>query len=217
MENEKLNLLYIWDGYCGWCYGFSKELTKFHNNHPELPITVLPGGLFTGDKSLPISNYPHIPEANQRINQLTGAVFGDSYNNLLKKGNFLLNSEDAGKGFVALKHFAPSKQYEIANAMMKLFYLEGKSLSDPETYGEIAQNLEIDPEKVMTCFHTENALIETQQLFMKVKETGVNSYPTLLLQKGEEMIKIGGGVANVEKLEENLKNAVELFSTKRSK
>ncbi|MFD2825332.1 DsbA family protein [Leeuwenhoekiella polynyae] len=215
MNTENLNLIYIWDGYCGWCYGFSTELTKFLDSHPELPIRVLPGGLFTGEKSLSISNYPHIPGANERIHQLTGAKFGASYNQLLEDGNFILNSEDAGKGFVALKHFAPAKQYEIVYAMMKLFYQDGKSLSNPETFGELAEDFGLNSKQVKAFYHIEEALNETRKLFAEVQEIGVNSYPTLLVQKGEELIKIGGGVARIEKLEENFQNALALIETNR--
>jgi putative protein-disulfide isomerase len=75
MNNKDLALVYVWDAYCGWRYGFSKGLRTFHENHPELPLTVLSGGLFTGERKKPIGDFPHIPEANKRINQLTGASF----------------------------------------------------------------------------------------------------------------------------------------------
>ncbi|QYA26915.1 DsbA family protein [Gramella sp. MT6] len=207
MKTENFNLIYIWDGYCGWCFGFSKELTKFVKNHPELPVTVLPGGLFTGDKTLTISHYSHILGANQRITQLTGVEFGEPYNRLLEEGSFVLNSEDAARGFVALRHFTPTKQYDIANAMMKLFYQEGKSLSKPETFGEIAQNFGLDAQDVMEYYSTDKALEVAKELFNIVQETGINSYPTLLLQNGKDMIKIDGGVATLEKIEHNLEHA----------
>lgn len=128
MNEKELRLIYVWDAYCGWCYGFSKAFGEFHNNHPELPVTVLSGGLFVGEKKLPIAHFSHIPDANKRIAQLTGVQFGEAYQQLLDEGSL---------------------------------------------------------------------------------EMGVNSYPTLILQKGDRLIKIGGGAMSAEKLEENLQNILE--------
>jgi putative protein-disulfide isomerase len=43
-------LIYVWDAYCGWCYGFSKSLRAFYKNHPDIPLEVISGGLFQGDQ-----------------------------------------------------------------------------------------------------------------------------------------------------------------------
>lgn len=208
MNNKELALIYVWDAYCGWCYGFSKSLRAFHENHPELPLTVLSGGLFMGERKLPIGAYTHIPEANMRINQLTGAEFGDSYQSLLKEGNFILDSEAAAIGFSALRSFAPERSLNLASSMQRAFYYEGKSLSDPATYQEIAIAHGLDPEAVMARFRDTATTKDAQADFMKVQQLGVHSYPTLLLQKGNEYIELGGGVMTPEKLEARLESII---------
>lgn len=122
----------MWDAYCGWCYGFSNSLQAFNENHHELPLKVLSGGLFVGDRKQPIGAYPHIPEANKRISQLTGAEFGTSYETLLEEGTFVLDFEAAAKGFTALRFLAPERAYYLASSMQRAFYYEGKSLSDQQ-------------------------------------------------------------------------------------
>lgn len=213
-SKDDLKLIYVWDAYCGWCYGFSPGLGEFHKMHPELPVTVLSGGLFVGDRKLPISNYPHIPGANQRIEQLSGVKFGDAYQKLLQKGDFVLDSETAAKGFAALEHFAPEKAYESAAAMQKAFYYEGKSLSEEATFRDIADALGLDADEVIKRFKSEAAGQDALHAFETVRNLGVNSYPTLLLQKGEKLIKIGGGAMSAEKLEENFRTALKNDSLK---
>ncbi|PRD47717.1 DsbA family protein [Sphingobacterium haloxyli] len=209
MNSKDLKLIYIWDAYCGWCYGFSTGLNEFHKMHPELPITVLSGGLFVGDRKRPISDYPHIPGANQRIEQLSGVKFGDAYQELLEKGNFVLDSEAAAKGFAALEHFSSEKAYELAAAMQKAFYSEGKSLSEEATFREIADAFGLDADEVIKRFKSDEAGRDSLKAFHTVHNLGVNSYPTLLLQKGEKLIKIGGGAMSAEKLEENFRTALQ--------
>ncbi|MGM0899731.1 MAG: DsbA family protein [Bacillota bacterium] len=208
MNNKELALVYVWDAYCGWCYGFSKSLKAFHKNHPELPLTVLSGGLFVGERKQPIGSYTHIPEANNRISQLTGAEFGDSYQSLLKEGTFILDSEAAAIGFSALRSFAPELSLNLASSMQRAFYYEGKSLSDPATYREIAIAHNLDPEAVMARFRDVATTKDAQADFMKVQQLGVHSYPTLLLQRGDEYIGLGGGVMTAEKMEDRLNSVI---------
>lgn len=205
MKQNNLTLIYIWDAYCGWCHGFSKSLKAFHENHPELPLKVISGGLFSNQ---PIGNFPHIPEANQRIHQLTGAEFGSGYKSLLKEGTFLVDSEAAAIGLAALRSFAPERAYYLASAMQQAFYHKGKSLSDPETYREIASANGLDPEAVVT--QMENRTFQEEALldFTKSRQLGVTSYPTLLLQKDDEVVSFGGAALTAEKLEARLANLV---------
>jgi len=205
MENkEQLTLIYAWDAYCGWCYAFSESLRAFHENHLEIPIKVLSGGLFVGDRKQPIGAFPHIPGANSRISQLTGAEFGAAYQKLLKKRTFVMDSDAAAKGYAALRFFAPERAYPLASSMQRAFYYEGKSLSDPATYREIAQSHHLDPEAVLNRFNDAASTKDAYADFTKVQQMGVQSYPTLLLQSGENFINFGGGVMTTEQLEARL-------------
>jgi putative protein-disulfide isomerase len=208
MNQKELSLIYVWDAYCGWCYGFSKSLQDFHENHPELPLTVLSGGLFIGHKKLPIASYPHISETNKRISQLTGAEFGTPYQTLLEEGTFTMESEVAAKGFSALHFFAPERAYYLASSMQHAFYYKGKSLSDPATYQEIAIANNIDPEAVLARFEDKVSTEDAHADFAKVQQLGIQSYPTLLLQKGDEFIVLGGGIMTPEKIEGRLASII---------
>ncbi|MER2175713.1 MAG: DsbA family protein [Carnobacterium sp.] len=202
---KNLELIYVWDAYCGWCHGFSKSLKEFHENHPELPLKIVSGGLFSKQ---PIGNFPHIPEANKRIHKLLGAKFGPAYQSLLEEGTAIIDSEDAAIGFAALRSFAPDRAYYFAAAMQQAFYHDGKSLSDLETYREIAIANGLDPEAVVTKIEDKDCKEEALNDFRKARQLGVTSYPTLLLKKGDELISFGGSDMTPEKLEARLANLI---------
>jgi putative protein-disulfide isomerase len=208
MNQKELALIYVWDAYCGWCYGFSKSIRAFHENHPELPLTILSGGLFVGDRKQPIGAFPYIPEAHNRISQLTGAEFGIPYQMLLKEGTFVMDSEAAAIGFSALRFFAPECAVHLASSLQRAFYYEGKSLSDPATYREISNAYNLDPEAVLARIEDPASARDVHADFIKVEQIDVHSYPTLLLQKGDEFIGLGGGVMTTEKLEARLKSVI---------
>lgn len=78
MNTDDYSLIYVMDAYCGWCYGFSESIQKFHKKHPELTINVISGGLFIGDRN---------------ISEVTEGVFGNKYKELLEDGTFVVDSE----------------------------------------------------------------------------------------------------------------------------
>ncbi|MGM0815391.1 MAG: DsbA family protein [Bacillota bacterium] len=209
MNDQEVSFIYVWDAYCGWCYGFSNSIRTLHEIHPEIPLTLVSGGLFVGDRSLPIKDYPHISEANQRISQLTGVEFGERYEELLANGTFLLDSEAAAIGFSALRSIAPERVLYLASSMQKSFYQEGKSLSDEETYREIAMAHHLDPDAVIERLKEKETINDAYADFAKVQQLNVNGYPTLLLKKGDEYFSLGGGAMTAEKLEGRLKEILE--------
>ncbi len=153
-----------------------------------------------------MKNFSYIEEGNKRINQLTGAEFGPSYQKLVEEGTFKMNSKDAAIGFSALRSLAPDRLLEFTSAMQKAFYYEGQSLSDPETYRKIAIEHGLDPEQVLERLNAQETIIDVQNDFNKVRQLDVNSYPSLLLQKENQIIPIGGGVMTPDKIEARFKN-----------
>jgi protein-disulfide isomerase-like protein with CxxC motif len=96
----------------------------------RIDLKVLSGGLFSGPKSGPIGAYPHIPGANARISQLTGVAFGDDYQQVLEDGTRVMDSTDTATGLVALRSQAPERQFEIAGALQRAWYVDRRDLSD---------------------------------------------------------------------------------------
>ncbi len=119
-----------------------------------------------------------------------------------------MDSEAAAKGFSALRFFAPERAYYLASSLQHAFYYKGKSLSDPVTYREIAIANNLDPEAVLARFRAKVSTEDAHSDFAKVQQLGVQSYPTLLLQKGDEFIGLGGGVMTAEKLESRLESVI---------
>jgi len=66
-------LIYGYDPLCGWCYGLIPALRKFHETYPDVPVEVLPGGLFTGSPARPYSSLvDHIRWAEISLERITG-------------------------------------------------------------------------------------------------------------------------------------------------
>ncbi|WP_416970823.1 DsbA family protein [Streptomyces sp. 4F14] len=198
---ERVHLTYAFDAYCGWCYGFGPALHEFAAaNADRIELRVLSGGLFTGSRALPVSAYPHIPGANDRIAELTGVTFGAGYRAALKDGTAVMDSADAATGLVALRGQPGANALDAAAAMQRAWYLDGRSLSDPALYRDLAGELGLDADAVATAYASPATRAEAAADFRAVRRLGVDGYPTLLLHTDHGTDRLGGPVASAEAL-----------------
>src|SRR4051794_12413997 len=112
-EGPEMKLLYVFDAYCGWSYGFTPVLAEILRRHPELEIEVVSGGLFTGSRCVPIREFGYVQGANARISELSGVTFGAGYERLIADGSFVMDSEAAARGVAALRRVAPERSVEL--------------------------------------------------------------------------------------------------------
>jgi hypothetical protein len=103
-------LTYAFDAYCGWCYGFGPAVHRFADEHGDrIRVRVLSGGLFIGERALPVGAFPHIAGANARIAVMTGVRFGEPYQRLLADGTTVMDSTMPAIGLIALRRQAPER------------------------------------------------------------------------------------------------------------
>lgn len=177
-------VLYIADAYCGWCWGFAPHLAELEAVwHHRLPFRVISGGLFVGERSAPLKAYPHIPEANENITKVTGAQFGRDYQALLVEGTFRLDSFDAARGLAGLRTQAPERGLHLLHCMQQAFYLEGQSLSAPDTYRRIAEAEGLDADRAADYLVNDEGRHAAEADFQLARSLGANTYPTLVLLK----------------------------------
>lgn len=180
-------LVYGFDAYCGWCWGFEPRITALEAAlAASLPVVVLSGGLFVGERSQPIAAYPHIPGANQRITETTGAVFGPRYQQVLADGRLVLDSLDAAAALAALRAQAPDRAVELAGRLQQAFYVQGRSLSDPATAVDVALAAGLDGARVREALANGAAREGALADFALSRQLGVTRYPTLIgLRSGQ--------------------------------
>lgn len=194
------DLVYVYDAYCGWCYGMGPALHTLAEAD-DISLTVRHGSLFSGEASAPIGAYGHIPAANARIAELTGVGFGPDYERVLAEGTLVLDSDAAARGLAALRAAAGrSRDLEMAAAMQSAFYRAGRSLSDPRTYEAIAVEHGLDAEEVMRRLDDEGTASAARAEQEQLIALGARSYPLLLLRRGDRLVQIGGPTSSAAQL-----------------
>ena len=203
-----MKLYYVFDIYCGWCYGFEAILKPFIENHPELDVNVLSGGLFTS--RYPISAYPHIEGANKRIADMFGVTFLKPYQELLKKGDLIPDSNDAAIAFGILRDLLPKSEHvHLAYKMHKAFYQDGKSLSEVETIKTIAGSYNLPLDYIEKKFESMQAEGKYHPDFYAVQKFGVTAFPTLFVEIEGKYYDIKGNATTLEALEQNFNTVLK--------
>lgn len=199
-----MKLVYVFDAYCGWSHGFSSALREIVSRRPELPVEVVSGGLFTGDRRVPIREFGYVQGANAQIAELTGAEFGEAYERLIADGSFVMDSEAAARGVAALRRHAPDRAAELATDLQSAFYVDGLSLSDPATYRKLAAAAGLDADAVVAAFEGPETRAEAGADFRRTAALGVSGFPTLLAVDGERVVALARGRATADEVERRL-------------
>lgn len=210
----KTQLTYVFDAYCGWCFGFGPALTEFvRQNADSIDLSVVSGGLFTGERVAPMSSAPYLKSANATIAAQTGAVFGDGYSQLVTDGRFVMDSTDAAIGLAALRAQDPTRALDIAEAMQITFYRDGRSLSDPETYRSIAESLQLDPSAAVSSLFTAASKDAARADFVRARRLGATSFPTLLFHGSDgSVVKFGSPTSTAADLTRDLNTCVRAYA-----
>ncbi|BCB91469.1 DsbA family protein [Phytohabitans suffuscus] len=178
---NEAGLVYVFDGYCAWSYGFAQTMVDVAAAHPDIRVEVLCGGLYVGAARVPIRRLGDVPATNRRIAELTGAWFGDGYERLTADGTFVMNSTAAARGFAALRRAAPERAVELAAAVQEAFFVDGLSLAEPGTHRRIAREYGLDEAAVVAGFDHPWSLRAAEADFARVRRMGVAAFPTLLV------------------------------------
>ncbi|MEU9188641.1 DsbA family protein [Streptomyces sp. NPDC048484] len=199
-----MKLIYVFDAYCGWSYGFAPTLTELVRRHPDLDVEVVSGGLFTGRRRVPVREFGYVQGANAKISESTGVGFGAGYERLIADGSFVMDSEAAARGVAALRQTAPDRTVELTTALQHAFYVDGMSLSDPATYRAVAEAAGLAPDTVVGAFTSPGSAAAAKDDFARAAQLGVQSYPTLLAVQGARTAVLAVGHAGVDETEQRM-------------
>lgn len=187
---EKHNLIYCYDAYCGWCYGFSPVMKQVAERYHEiLHCDVLSGGMVLPEKPVPISaTAPFIAKSYKHVEELTGVKFGPDYLwHILNPydSDWYPNSEKPAIAMCIFKEIYPERAVEFSADLQYALHFEGRDLTDDEAYTHLLEKYSIHPELFYSRLASEAYKEMAYYEFNLVKQLQVTGYPCVFLQTGE--------------------------------
>lgn len=180
-------LIYCYDAWCGWCYGFSPVIKKIEDKYKDLfQFEVLSGGMILPAQPVSIrAMASFIKEAYPTVEERTGIRFGNDFLWHIyhaDQSDWFPSSELPAIALNVFKSFLPNNQVQIASDIQYALFQEGRDLTDKEAYRHLLHQYNIEEklfyERLKNPAYKEEAFEE----FNLCKQLKVTGYPQLLCQ-----------------------------------
>ena len=144
-------LIYCYDAYCGWCYGFSPVVNQIADEYKDkIHTEVLSGGMILTEQPVHISTTAgYIKDAYLRVEEVTGIKFGEDYLWHIRNpddSDWFPSSEKPAIALSIFKEIYPDQQVQFATDLQYSLHYEGRDLTDDEAYRHLLEKYQIDAE-----------------------------------------------------------------------
>lgn len=211
-----MQLIYVGDPMCSWCYGFGPELQALLERYPHIPLRIVVGGLRAGGQEvLDDAGKAFRLQHWARVEALSGLPFNREA--LMARQGFVYDTEPVCRAVVAARCLAPSVQaLQVFRDLQAAFYVEGRDTTDVGTLADIVakalthQGVKTDATEVLGYLNDRKVIERTRGDFDEARSWGVSSFPTLLVEQRGQVAVVSPGYARVDALDAALGRCINI-------
>jgi len=188
-------IIYCYDAYCSWCYGFSDVIKKIETDYKDrIAFEVLSGGMILPATPKHISILAeHMKQINAQVATQTGAIFGRDYLwhlNNPDDTDWFPNSEKPAIALCVFKEYYPLLAVEFASDLLYALHFEGRDLCDDEAYRHLLEKYTIPAPSFYESLHSEEFKKRAYEEFAICRQLKVSGFPAVFLQIEENKIYV---------------------------
>ena len=177
------------DPLCGWCYAAAPEVKKLAET---AAIELIPTGLFSqAGRTVTPEFAKHAWSNDQRIAQLTGQVFSDSYrDNLLQEG-MPFNSFPIVLALTWVQQQAPDQELNAYHSIQTARYVDGQDNTQLPVLANILANLPLalSEAEILQALQDEALVQQTEQRLAagqaEARQFAVQGVPSVFAETGQ--------------------------------
>jgi len=203
-----MNLIYVGDPMCSWCYGFAApldELLADPQGTAPLQLALVMGGLrpFTTEPIAQaradelVGHWHHVAQAS-------GQPFVDAPNTAMHQPGFIYDTEPASRATVAVRSLWPQQVWRYFKAVQHAFYAEGRNVVEPAVLADLAEQLGLPRTEFANAFASQAMRDATLQDFQQSQAWGIRGFPTLVAEHGDHLHLVGSGFMPIATLRDKL-------------
>jgi putative protein-disulfide isomerase len=199
----KAEILYVFDGYCGWCWGISEVVSRLAREFSDrFRFSALSGGLITGERIGPLRDFSaYIEKAIPRVAQMTGAHFSEAYVARIRDRNTMQDSRVPAAVFAAVLSAKPdTDSIGLAHDILMLNFTEGRDISRYEEYSSLLQTYGLDVEPTLAALAENRYLPAAEQQFTFARDIGAEAFPTIVYGLDGQYFPLCQGYQSYENL-----------------
>ncbi len=203
-----MNLLYIADPMCSWCYGFGRTMGALlaePRDAAPLHLALMMGGLrpYTTEP-LAQGRADEIFGHWKHVHDASGLPFASAPHTALHLPGFVYDTEPASRATVVVRTHWPQHVWQFFKAVQHAFYALGRDVTRGEVLADIAQALGLPRAEFEAAFASDAAREATRQDFSQAQHWGIRGFPTLLAESGGALHVVAQGFLPEEALREQL-------------
>jgi len=194
------SLIYVHDPMCSWCWGFEPVRQQlFSALTDKINIVRLVGGLAPdSDELMPIEMQSFLQQTWQKIEQ---AIPDTQFNfDFWTQCQPRRSTYPANRAVIAARQQGEKYDELMTHRIQQAYYTEAKNPSDNEVLIALADDIGLDVKQFsqdLTSAQTQQQL--TQEITL-TRQLGMNSFPSLSVQYGEQLFAINLDYNNAENM-----------------
>jgi putative protein-disulfide isomerase len=203
-----MNLIYVGDAMCSWCYGFVKpldELLADPQDAAPLQLALVMGGLrpFTTEP-IAAARADELAGHWHRVAEASGQPFTPAPHTAMHQAGFVYDTEPASRATVTVRSLWPQHVWRYFKAVQHAFYAEGRNVTEPGVLADIAEHLGLPRAEFGRAFASQPMRDATLQDFQQSQAWGVRGFPTLVAEHVDHLHLVGSGYMPIETLRAQL-------------
>jgi len=213
-----MELVYVADPMCSWCYGFGKELTDVRKILPDLPLRIVVGGIRAGATDI-------LDDAGKRfrlhhwglVENASGLPFNRE--GLMARENFVYDTEPICRAVVAARLLVPQGDLlTLFRALQEAFYVDARDTTDGKVLAEVAtqalnrQGHDVSAKTFLDQWSSDAAIAATIEDFHTARSWGISSFPALRLHHGGRLYRVSDGYARAGDIAQQLTRVIDAAS-----
>jgi len=207
-------IIYCYDAYCGWCYGFSPVIKNIWQRYNQaFDFETLSGGMIPENATRHIGAIaPYIRDAYKTVEQTTGVKFGEDFLWHIRNpdlSDWFPNSEMPAIAMAIFREKFPAATIGFAADLQDALYSEGRDLTDKEAYRHLLEKYDMDADDFYSKLADPAYKEKAHYDFSLVKQLGVTGFPCVFLQLEEsKLYMIARGFSDSSSIEKRISNIV---------
>jgi len=203
-----MNLIYIADPMCSWCYGFGKSLDALltePGSAAPLHLALVMGGLrpYTTE-TLAAGRAHELLEHWRHVHEASGLPFAQGPNTALLAPDFVYDTEPASRATIAVRTYWPQHVWRYFRAVQHAFYAVGADVTQPDVLVGIAEQQGLPVANFKTAFESEELHDATRRDFAQTQAWGIRGFPALAAEVGGTLHLVAQGYLPEDALRERL-------------
>jgi len=197
MSNQ-MQLIYLMDPQCGWCFGYSSTIGKIASHFQDderLELSLVTGGLFHPARD----TGPNFAEEKRpiatRVSKKYGVQFSEDYfRNVLGAGR--LDSLIPCQVINAVKINSPRDVFTFAEHLIDAAFTGGRNISELSVCLDVVQESGRDRNAVSSILQTPELATMTKNSFEFAQHVGTG-FPSIFLKSERGLVHLGGAQLDV--------------------